>query len=619
MAKDTLRLGSEVKYSDYIASALVEMGFTHCFFVAGGNVMHLVESLSSKMTMVPVVHEVTAVIATEYFTAISSTGKAFALVTAGPGATNAVTGVAGAWLESRECLIIGGQVKVSDRASGGLRQRGIQEVDGIRLLDDLCVASRRMSEPMCALNLEHIIASGSSGRKGPVFLEIPLDVQAAMVHPERDWMDGSSETARSYDHAEPADASSLTVLGHADVATSLDALTLLLRQAKRPVLLLGGGLDHRESVTLWDQLVSLGMPIMTTWNGADRFSSDHEMWFGRPDTWGMRASNRILQSADLLLAVGCRLSLQQTGFNWQAFMPRGQVVHVDLDDAELLKPHPEKALRVRCEAAEFLRILVEHQPEDVSAWTAWVAVCRKVWEAIGPERETNSIHDGFVQPQKFVNQLSQMCRSSDTIIPCSSGGAFTSMMQGFMNISGQRMLTNKALASMGYGLAGAIGACLGSSGQRTILVEGDGGFAQNLQDLGTVVAQGLNLKIFVLANEGYASIRMTQMNYFNGNIVGCDRHSGLGLPNWELLGAAYGVKTRVLDDSFGSNAEFLELWENEQPALFVVPVHPEQTYYPKIGSRVLANGGMESSPLDRMLPDLGAVEEKLISELLGDR
>ena len=619
MAKDTLRLGSEVKYSDYIASALVEMGFTHCFFVAGGNVMHLVESLSSKMTMVPVVHEVTAVIATEYFTAISSTGKAFALVTAGPGVTNAVTGVAGAWLESRECLIIGGQVKVSDRASGGLRQRGIQEIDGIRLLDDLCVASRRMSEPMCALNLEQIIASGSSGRKGPVFLEIPLDVQATMVHPERDWMDGSSETARSYDHAEPADASSLTVLGHADVATSLDALTLLLRQAKRPVLLLGGGLDHRDSVTLWDQLVSLGMPIMTTWNGADRFSSDHEMWFGRPDTWGMRASNRILQSADLLLAVGCRLSLQQTGFNWQAFMPRGQVVHVDLDDAELLKPHPEKALRVRCEAAEFLRILVEHQPEDVSAWTAWVAVCRKVWEAIGPERETNSIHDGFVQPQKFVNQLSQMCRSSDTIIPCSSGGAFTSMMQGFMNISGQRMLTNKALASMGYGLAGAIGACLGSSGQRTILVEGDGGFAQNLQDLGTVVAQGLNLKIFVLANEGYASIRMTQMNYFNGNIVGCDRHSGLGLPNWELLGAAYGVKTRVLDDSFGSNAEFLELWENEQPALFVVPVHPEQTYYPKIGSRVLANGGMESSPLDRMLPDLGAVEEKLISELLGDR
>ena len=610
---------SKVKYSDYMASTLVEMGFTHCFFVAGGNVMHLVESLSSKMTMVPVVHEVTAVIATEYFTAISSTGKAFALVTAGPGATNAVTGVAGAWLESRECMIIGGQVKVSDRASDGLRQRGIQEVDGIRLLDDLCVASLRMSDPICALNLEQVIASGSVGRKGPVFLEIPLDVQAAMVHPGRDWIDGSSETGRSNDHSVSDGASSLTVLGHPEVATALEALTVLLRQAKRPVLLLGGGLDQREAVMLWEQLDSLGMPIMTTWNGADRFPCDREMWFGRPDTWGMRASNRILQSADLLLAVGCRLSLQQTGFNWQAFMPKGRVVHVDLDDAELLKPHPEKALRVRCEAAEFLRMLMEHQPVDVAAWTDWVAVCRKVWKAIGPERETNSTHDGFVQPQKFVSQLSQLCRSSDTIIPCSSGGAFTSMMQGFMNISGQRMLTNKALASMGYGLAGAIGACLGSSGQRTILVEGDGGFAQNLQDLGTVVAQGLNLKILVLANEGYASIRMTQMNYFNGNIVGCDRQSGLGLPNWELLGAAYGINTQVLGDSFQTSSEFSKLWENELPALFVVPVHPEQTYYPKIGSRVLPNGGMESAPLDRMMPELREVDEKLVSDLLGDR
>jgi len=619
VVEDPPRLMSKIKYSDYMASALVEMGFTHCFFVAGGNVMHLVESLSSKMRMVPVVHEVTAVIASEYFTAISSTGKALALVTAGPGATNAVTGVAGAWLESRECLIIGGQVKVSDRASGGLRQRGIQEIDGIRLLDDLCVASLGMSEPICALNLEEVISLGSFGRKGPVFLEIPLDVQAAMVHPGRDWIDGSPETARSHDQAVSDDASSLAVLGQAEVVTSLDALTQLLRQAKRPVLLLGGGLDQRESVMLWEQLDSLGMPIMTTWNGADRFPSDREMWFGRPDTWGMRASNRILQSADLLLAVGCRLSLQQTGFNWQAFMPKGQVVHVDLDDTELLKRHPEKALRVRCEAAEFLRILIEHQPVDVAAWTDWVAVCRKVWKAIGPERETNSTHDGFVQPQKFVSQLSQLCRPSDAIIPCSSGGAFTSMMQGFMNISGQRMLTNKALASMGYGLAGAIGACLGSSGQRTILVEGDGGFAQNLQDLGTVVAQGLNLKIFVLANEGYASIRMTQMNYFDGNIVGCDRQSGLGLPNWELLGAAYGINTQVLGGSFQTSAEFLKLWENELPALFVVPVHPEQTYYPKIGSRVLPNGGMESAPLDRMIPELREVDEKLVSDLLGDR
>ena len=599
-----------VKFADFLAEVLADLKYTHCFFVSGGNVMHLVEAFSHKMTMVPVVHEVSAVIGTEYFTAIGDGRKALALVTAGPGITNAITGLSGAWLESRECLVIGGQVKSSDRASDGLRQRGIQEIDGLGLVRSICVRAKYVDRPLERQEVADTVMLESGSRPGPVFLEIPLDVQAKFV--------AGSEPANSEDGLSPdtrSASNSRRLSSLAEPESQAVKVFELLARSRRPALLLGGGVDYDVARSIETDLDRLGIPIFTSWNGADRYASDRPMWFGRPDTWGMRDANVLLQSSDLVLAIGCRLSLQQTGFNWEEFVPDGKVVHVDIDRTELSKVHPRKELRVEMDSEQFLRQLLHRGPFE---FAPWVEACRKVRTIIGPGHEANSRHDGFLQPQAFVTVLSSLCQSSDVVVPCSSGGAFTVMMQGFFNLSGQRMLTNKALASMGYGLAGSIGASLAAPDKRTVLVEGDGGFAQNLQELGTVAVQQPNLKIFIFVNGGYASIRMTQANYFSGNIVGCDSASGLGLPDWEVIAAAYGLNCMTLDDQFRESERFLGLWEGNEPCMFLVPIHQEQTYFPKIGSRVLPDGGMKSSPLDDMLPGMPEETRRQVAAVLED-
>jgi acetolactate synthase-1/2/3 large subunit len=597
-----------VKFADYLAEVLADLKYTHCFFVAGGNVMHLVEAFSHKVTMVPVVHEVSAVIGAEYFTALGNGRKALALVTAGPGITNAITGVSGAWLESRECLVIGGQVKSSDRASEGLRQRGIQEIDGLGLVRSICIRAKYVDCPLDRREVIDAVMLESGSRRGPVFLEIPLDVQAKLVAPNE-----TVSTEDAVPHEPSSLPSSQSLASPAEFDQQLVTAFELLARARRPALLLGGGVDYDVARSIETELDRLGIPIFTSWNGADRYASDRPMWFGRPDTWGMRDANVLLQSSDLVFAVGCRLSLQQTGFNWDGFVPNGKVVHVDIDRTELSKDHPCKELRVEMDSQLFLRRLLRQGPFD---FDSWVQACRDVGTIIGPGHEVNSEHEGYLQPQAFVAALSRLCSSDDVVIPCSSGGAFTVMMQGFRNRSGQRMLTNKALASMGYGLAGSIGASLAERDSRTVLVEGDGGFAQNLQDLGTVAAQQPNLKMFLFVNGGYASIRMTQLNYFSGNIVGCDFGSGLGLPDWGLIAAAYGIECMTLEDGFEVSDRFLQLWQGRRPCVFIVPVHPEQTYFPKIGSRVLPNGGMESSPLEVMLPSLDEEVQQTIDKIL---
>jgi acetolactate synthase-1/2/3 large subunit len=211
---------------------------------------------------------------------------------------------------------------------------------------------------------------------------------------------------------------------------------------------------------------------------------------------------------------------------------------------------------------------------------------------------------GYLNPYDMVFQLSELCAPGDHIVPCSSGGAFTVMMQAFALRRHQTMLTNKGLASMGYGLSGAIGVSIADHAHRTVLVEGDGGFTQNLQELATVAVNGLNLKMFLFCNEGYASIRMTQKNYFEGAYVGCDVRSGLGFPNWLALAQAYGIEALELVEGWPADPRFQRLWASSAPALFLVPIHPEQTYFPKISSRISASGGMESNPLHRMTPDL---------------
>lgn len=578
-----------MKYSDQIAAWLQAAGYTHYFYVGGGNIMHLTESLDRYLTGVPVVHEVAAGIAAEYFNEVAYPKRALALVTAGPGLTNIVTAIAGAFLESRELLVIGGQVKTADLARQKVRSRGIQEVDGVALVSSTTKLAYRFEAPIDGAAFLEKLAVSWTPRKGPIFLEIPLDVQAASV-----------DEAPLPTPAAPA----LPVIDE----TALAHVAALYDAAERPVVLIGGGIPHASAGALRAALVAKGVPTMTTYNGADRMDGDDPVYLGRPNTWGQRSSNIIIQRADLIVAIGTRLGLQQTGFNWQEFGRDARVVQIEIDEGELNKGHPRVDHGFAVDADDFARRLFARPLVRHDAWLAEAQAIRAAVPRIEP---VNNTGEGYLSPYDFIVRLEALTRDDDLIIPCSSGSAFTLSMQLYKQRFGQRVITDKSLASMGYGLSGAVGAAIAArdasgngSKRRTILIEGDGGFAQNLQELGTVAVNDLNLKIFIFHDQGHASIRMTQRSYFDGKYLGCDRPSGLGLPDWGRLFAAWDVPVTMLGLDFDTDPHVLERLAAPGPQAFVVPIDPEQTYLPKITSRITATGSMESNPIDRMTPEI---------------
>ncbi len=579
-----------MKYSDLMADWLVDLGYTHCFLVGGGNIMHLTESLSRKLTCIPVINEVAAGIAVEYFNEVSDHSKALALVTAGPGLTNIVTAIAGAFLESRELLVIGGQAKTADLARGKLRQRGIQEIDGVSIVKPITIHSELIDCVIDASEFKNAVLAGYGRRNGPVFLEIPLDIQATQVEPKKL---GSINEVDINTFAPVVSAATIT-----DIVKKFN-------QSLRPVVLIGGGFSRSAAKKLEVKLAQLGCPVMTSWNSADRIPSDQPNYMGRPNTWGQRSSNMIIQQADFLLAVGSRLGLQQSGFNWQQFVPNGYIVQIDIDQAELDKGHPRVDAPILADANHFLTIFLNEKLEDKPEWLGYAQTIRKQFPLI---EAINKPGDDYVSPFSLASTLSALSSGDDVIIPCSSGSAFTTMMQAFEQKRGQIMVTNKGLASMGYGLSGAIGSAFAAPDKRIILVEGDGGFAQNLQEIGTSAINNLNLKMFILDDSGYASIRMTQKNYFGGRYVGCDRQTGLGLPNWTALFQAWDVPVIRLLPDYETTPEFLTLFNSKQTCAFIVTVDPTQTYFPKISSRVTETGTMESKPLHLMTPDLSDSE-----------
>ncbi|SPM27981.1 Acetolactate synthase large subunit or other thiamine pyrophosphate-requiring enzyme, partial [Mycobacterium terramassiliense] len=590
------------KYSDQFVDWLAGAGYTHCFFVAGGNVMHLLNSVRTRMVCVPFVHEVGAAIAVEYFNASrdEDTGRAFVLVTAGPGVTNALTGIAGAWQESRELLVVGGQVKSSDLSHGAVRQRGIQEIDGVELVSSVTKRSMRIERPVARDIVLDAVLDGRAPRQGPVFLEVCLDAQAAPPLPGQDPV-AVAENALSEVSA-----------------VEVQRVVALVRESERPVILIGGGVSRGAVRALGGRTVSVGIPIMTTWNGADRIPTEHPLYSGRPNTWGQRAANILIQQSDLVVAIGTRLGLQQTGFAWEQFVPIGRVVQLDIDRAELTKGHPRIDLALCGDADRFLTDLYASDLGDPARWRAWREFVASVRAELPLNDPQNVTAPGYVKPYEFAMQLAQVAEPDAIVLPCSSGGSFTVGIQALQQRADQKIVANKSLASMGYGLSGAIGAALANPGRQVLLSEGDGGFAQNLQELGTLAATAANVKVFVLNNNGYASIRMTQRNYFGGAWVGCDAQTGLGLPSWEDLAGAYRIPFARLDAESGLGAQAIRsLLEADGPALIEVPMDPNQTYYPKISSAVQADGSMKSNPLHRMSPDLPADVEQRVTIYLG--
>lgn len=579
-----------MKYSDYFVDQLVSMGYTHCFYVSGGNVMHLLESARTRMECIAVTHEVSAVIATEYFNVAnrSTNRRAVAFVTAGPGLTNAMTGLAGAWLESRELLLVGGQARSNLMSRGTVRQIGHQEIDGVAMASSVSKQSILIDKPISGQEISRFAQLSSEGRKGPVFLEVCLDVTLMNV----DFRESDSAPAESLE----------TNIKY--TLKQVDEVKNLLVKSKRPLLIVGGGLEYETFQKNLEVLKTLRIPVATTWNTADFLDYESEIYAGRPNTYGMRWANSVIQQCDLLISIGARLGLQQTGFNVENFAPLAKLVRVDIDQHEIVRSMPHTHLAIQADASDFFSKLLS-EISDLSSpieWREWIQDIKEIKGMLKVDEDCNSIYPDYVNPFHFVSELSSLVNKSDLVIPCSSGGAYTSMMQAFKQKQGNLLTNNKGLASMGYGLAGAIGTSVAKPLSRVILVEGDGGFTQNLQELGTVANQKLNLKMFIFDNGGYASIRISQKSYFQEQYMGCDSETGIQLPNWKVLCKAWGIQCIELNGKLLENREALEAFDSKGPALFVVKIHKDQPFLPKIMSKVNPDGTISSNPIHLMHP-----------------
>jgi acetolactate synthase I/II/III large subunit len=583
---------------------LVEQGFTHCFFVSGGNIIHFLNAANKKITCIPVVHEVTAGIAAEYFNEIENQkgSKAFALVTAGPGLTNIVTAMASAHMESRSLLVIGGQVKSSDLSKGRVRQKGIQEIDGVAIVKPLCKVAVTIDKPLNKETFLRLVSETSEDRKGVVFLEICLDVQGSIENLELEKKAIASSTKRN------------EIIKNSD----FERIAELLKTARRPILLIGGGVSRKSSKANLADLDSSQIPIMTTWNGADRIPCHLNSYWGRPNTWGMRYSNLLIQQSDLVIALGTRLGLQQTGFNWEEFAPLATVVQIDIDEREIKKGHPKIDLGIVGDADFFLSKITNFLNSTKIDIAEWLKFGNEVRKGFPVSESTNLNFNECWNPYDFIQLLSSHLKEGDSFIPSSSGAAETVSMQAAMIPTGVFVITDKGMASMGYGLGGAIGAAIRTN-SRVIHIEGDGSFAQNLQDLGTVRVNSLPIKTFIFDNGGYASIKMAQKSYYGGSIIGCNESSGLGLPNWSKLFDAFGIPCKRLEKTEFFSEDLLEELSDAHPRAYLIPIHPDQTYYPKITSRVLPSGLMISNPLHLMSPDLSPEEIERYLPYLKDR
>ena len=592
-------------YSDLIASWLKEIGFTHCFFVAGGGCMGLLDGFRTHFQMVPVIHEVTAGICAEHFNEVSQSKnkKAFCLVTTGPGLTNLMTAIAGAYCERRELLVIAGQVKSVDRLSEGLRQRGVQEVNGEAMVDPLTIEARCMVTPYHKQDFLDLAHLARGPHPGPVVIEICLDIQNKRLNAQQ-----VLNLCKGKHKLSPGNNASTRV--KSDLAPVLAALY----GASRPVILIGGLVSRKQMKKLRPRLEKLGVPLMTVSSSIDRVQTDSYLYAGRPGTWGgQRSANILIAQCDCLIACGVQLDLQQTGFNWQNYAPNAQIFQIYPDDAELQKGHPQLAVGINCSPDEALTYICKEGKANetkVMKWRKFISQTRKIIPDIESRNESGK---GYVPLFHFLKNLSMACRPDDVIAFTSSGSGFTGYPQVAEVKDGQVHSCSPALASMGYGLASSIGAAFAAPQKTIIHFEGDGGFAQNMQELALVKHHNLNIKMFILCNGGYASIRLTQIRYFNGAHVGCNEKSGLPLINWQKLFPAFDIPVKNLESNCYSEQGLSELiYAEKGPTAFLVPIDPEQTNYPSVYTKLNEDGTLVSSPLYDQKPPLAkAVASKV--------
>jgi acetolactate synthase-1/2/3 large subunit len=580
------------KLSDFVVGCVRRAGVRHVFLVPGGGAMHLDDSLgNSGLGLVHNLHEQASAIACEAYAKVTGElGAAF--VTSGPGGTNAVTGVAGAWLDSTPCVFVSGQAKRADlKGDTGVRSMGVQEVDIVSIVRPVTKYAVTITEPeSIRFHMEKALHLASSGRPGPVWIDIPLDVQGSRV---------DVATQRGFDPNEPA-----TPDRSEELRQQVADAVRLLEVAERPVLLVGNGVRlARGEQALGRILEQLGIPVLLTWLAIDLLGDDHPLFFGRPGAVAPRGANFAVQNADCLFSVGARLDRVLTGYSHENFARGARKIVVDVDPAELDKLGMRVDVRVCADARDFLvELSRQWEGRPRVACEPWKKRCRD-WRArypiVLPEHRART---GRTSVYALADVLSEESASTDIIVSGSSGAGIETFLHAYRVRAGQRILHTTALGAMGFAIPMAVGAAV-ATGRRTIVVDGDGGFQFNVQELETVRRLGLPIKFFVLDNEGYSSIRTSQKGYF-GRLVGADASSGLTLPDVTRVAAAYGLAAARIDDQRDLRGRVREVLATDGPLVCNVAVIPDEDRLPRISSRPLPNGSMISTPLEDLFPYL---------------
>ena len=599
----------KIRLADYVADFLVKNGITDCFTVTGGGAMHLNDALGHKegLNCLYNHHEQACAIAAEAYARINNKIAAVC-VTTGPGGTNAITGVVGGWLDSIPMLIISGQVRYDTTARGmglGIRAGGDQEFDITKAIGCMTKYSEMIEDPnRIAYALEKALHLATTGRPGPCWLDIPLNFQGGMIE---------TDDLIHYDPTEDAPEAPKVE------DSTIEAVIEKIKNAKRPVFYAGNGIRLAGAFEKFKELVpKLNIPVVTGWDNIDMMADADPLYVGRGGIMGDRAGNFAAQNADVILAVGNRLSIRQVGYSWKTWAREAYVMMVDVDAEELKKPTLHVELPIHADALDFLCALGEKLPKDqlLFAEGEWQETCRQ-WKKNYPvvlQRHRDA--EGLTNPYAFIEALSSRLPEGYTTV-VGNGTACVVGSHGYVIKEGQRFIINSAIASMGYDLPAAIGVCVAEGKREIVCVSGDGSIQMNLQELQTILTNKLPIKIFVINNDGYHSIRQTQTNIFGHHTkVGIGPESNdLSFPSLEKLAWAYGYpyaacRTNAeigdaLDKAFGTEGAFIA----------EIFVDPAQFFEPKSATKKLPDGTLVSPPLEDLAPFLDRAELESIMKI----
>jgi acetolactate synthase-1/2/3 large subunit len=580
---------SPYRVADYIADFIAGLGVEHVFLLPGGGAMHLNDAVGKhpRLEVVACLHEQAAAIAAEAYCRINE-NMGVAMVTTGPGATNAVTAVAGAWIESVPLLIVSGQVKRADLLRGApLRQRGVQEVDIVSVVAPITKYAVTIERPEdIRRELERAVSIARAGRAGPVWIDVPLDVQGAPIDPAllQGW-EAAPEQPRAID------------------TSVLEQIHQLLEGAERPLLLAGHGVRLSGAAQLFrDTAEAMGVPVVTTWNAMDLLPYEHPLYVGRPGVVALRAPNFAIQNADLLISIGCRLDNIITAYNPRDFARAARKVVVDVDANEIEKLDMAIDLAVTCDAKAFLAAMSQQLDGAEFRRPQWLERCRD-WKS------RYSVNDGKPFPAngpishfQLADSLSDAIAADTLISTGSSGLAVEVFYTVFRNRPGQRVFLTSGLGAMGYGLPAAIGACFANGRKPMVAVESDGSLQLNIQEFATMRAFDLPICLVVMNNGGYASIRNTQRNYFEGRYVGTGPEAGLWMPDLEDVARTYRLPFRRISDAAELASGLVEAMAQPRPLIIEVMLMNDEALSPKVAAVPQPDGSMTSMPLEDMSP-----------------